>query len=366
MKGLRTCVFLSLATCFVVGQTPLQTSFEGYADDATFDLPQWKKEGFNAPWVDGFDQNRAAIDYSFAHSGNASLRVSYPKGGVGPSQTGVQAPLQLAPATQYYVSYWLRFSDDFSWGTTNEGGKLPGLASGQNCSGCTTCTGTNGFSARLMWRKGGKAVLYLYDMDKKESCGDDYALKTPAKTDFVFQKGQWYQVVERVKVNTAANHDGEVEVWLNGQSAIQVNGLQFVNNGDKVDNFYFSTFHGGSDATWAPKNDCAIWFDDVVVSTQPNDVFAPLSLPNEDSEKANRTIGIVPEPLVSGAYFNLRSPDRSLIKAIDLIDMDGNRVNATEITFSKMGLYLPKVPKGMYLLRIHLEDDMLVKKVYVE
>lgn len=162
--------------------------------------------------MNGFDQSRAFIDDAYARSGSKSLRVLFPADGVGPGPSGVQVPLAVSPADEYYVSYWLRFSDNFSWGGTSEGGKLPGLAGGSNCSGCNTCDGTNGFSARLMGRPSGRAVLYLYHMDKTNTCGDNFDFKANNDNIIYFQKCQWYNITERVKVNSGSNNDGEVEL----------------------------------------------------------------------------------------------------------------------------------------------------------
>ena len=79
--------------------------------------------------------------------------------------------------------------------------------------------------------------------------------------------------MERVKINSSASrYDGEVEVWVNGKHVLLRKGLRFTSNGEKVDRFYFSTFHGGSGPDWAPTETCYIWFDDLAISTRRNDV----------------------------------------------------------------------------------------------
>jgi hypothetical protein len=253
------------------------TGFEGLPDESVFSqqdgTASWAGQGFETLWVEGFNQNRAHIDNAFAKAGNNSLRIFYPKNNFGTKNTGAQVPIQLKPSAQYYVSYWLRFSDDFSWGTASEGGKLPGLAGGDRCSGCIVCNGSNGFTARLMWRTGGKLVLYLYHMDKVNLCGDDHALQLSPGKDFYTPKGEWIQITERVKINSDGNHDGEVEVWINGQPALLKKEIKFVTNGSLVDTFYFSTFHGGNDPGWSPKVDSFLWFDEIKISTDPADIF---------------------------------------------------------------------------------------------
>jgi hypothetical protein len=127
-----------------------------------------------------------------------------------------------------------------------------------------------------MWRKNGQAVLYLYHMDKPGEWGEDFELKNKAGETIYFPKGQWVNIVERVKINSGSNRDGEVQVWFNGEEALQIGNLQFVSNGEKVNDFYFSTFHGGNDKTWSPQNDCYIWFDDIVITERKESVIPPV------------------------------------------------------------------------------------------
>lgn len=360
MAMLRILAFLiaCVVSNFIFAQS-IKVDFEGFASNEAFTQASWQKKGFTVPWVDGFDQGRAYVDSSFTHFGKRSLKISYPKGGFGPSETGAQAPHMVPAADQYFTSYWLRFGDDFSWGTTSYGGKLPGLGSGDNCSGCTTCTGTNGFSARLMWRTGGRGVLYLYNMDKIESCGDDYQLKNSDNTDFYFHKGQWHQVVERVKVNTASNHDGEVELWMDGQHALLVTGLQFVNDGSKVDNLYFSTFHGGSTADWAPVNDCDVWFDDIVVSTQVTDVFPPLGISEND---LSSKVDLLPQPVQGGQFLSIKGVEDDT--RVEIVDSFGKTVDAVSLLRGR--ILVPRLPSGYYFIRIKLRGRNVVKRMLVE
>ncbi|MBR4971320.1 MAG: T9SS type A sorting domain-containing protein, partial [Paludibacteraceae bacterium] len=180
------------------------------------------------------------------------------------------------------ASYTFRFSENFSYGTTSFGGKLPGLSGGDNCSGGSSCDGTNGFSARFMWRDGGKIVLYLYHMDKPSTYGEDVDLVYPNGDIVYAKKGEWYHIAERVKINSDGNtYDGEVQVWVNGVEVLHKTGLRFTSNGDVVDNFYISTFHGGSNDDWCPTDTCHIWFDDIIIGNTYDDVkFSDCKKPN--------------------------------------------------------------------------------------
>ena len=82
----------------------------------------------------------------------------------------------------------------------------------------------------------------------------------------------------------------------------------------------------------------------------------------------NRTeikVVISPNPLISGEYFKIKFPEREVYKNIELIDMLGDKVNSTPILFSKMGMYMPNVKKGEYLMKIEFVDYTIVKKVNV-
>ena len=241
--------------------------FEAPAHAAGFRAADWEAYApAGVRFVDG--PERASLDDTLFHAGRHSLRIDYPKGAVGPSQGGHQAAIQLAPAVQYCLSYWLRFSEGFSWGGSEQGGKLPGLAQGRLCSGGDSCNGSNGFTARYMWRENGAAVLYLYHMDKPDRWGEDFAL-LPGKKPFYFEPGQWTHLEQRVKINSGENPDGEVQVWVNGTEALNLRGLRFVTDGSKVDTFYFSTFHGGNTPGWGPLSDGRVWFDDIRIA--PNE-----------------------------------------------------------------------------------------------
>lgn len=249
------------------------TNFEDFKSGSSLSREELQKKGFQTGTWDNSLATRTLLDTCQSASGRQSVRITYPKNGYGPSETGCQVQLKFEKRDEAYASYCLRFSENFSWGTTSYGGKLPGLSGGDNCSGGDACDGTNGFSARLMWRAGGKAVLYLYHMDKPDKFGEDFELIYPDGRQVVFERGKWYHVAERVKMNKdGSTYDGEVEIWINGQHVLLVQGLRFTSNGDKVDDLYISTFHGGDDETWCPTETCYTWLDDIRIGTSYEDV----------------------------------------------------------------------------------------------
>lgn len=268
-------VSVSLAFTFI-WERIYATGFDELPAGTPYTKNAWERDGFKVAWIQSLEKN-AATDDQQAYGDGKSLKVTYPQGRFGPSESGGQAKLMLQPRQEYYASYRLRFSDNFSWGGDHEGGKLPGLAGGDNCSGGQSCDGTNGFSARFMWRKGGQAVLYLYHMEKPHKWGEDLPLRHANGQNVEFPKGQWVQLAERVKCNTItngqANADGEVQVWYNGEEVLHKKNLRFVTNQDEVNNFYFSTFHGGNTPDWAPRETSWIWYDDLVIGEALSDVL---------------------------------------------------------------------------------------------
>jgi len=366
---------LSLLNYTTTSAQLIQTSFESFADEHEYTLASWTSSGFSVPWVNGFNQSRAYVDDAYAISGSKSLRIFYPANNYGTANTGAQAPLMLTSADQYYMSYWIRFSDNFSYGTTNEGGKLPGLAGGSRCSGCAVCTGSNGFTARLMWRTGGRLVLYLYHLDKASPpCGDDNTLQISG-ADYYAPKGQWIKITQRVKVNSGTNHDGEVEVWVNDQPALLRTGLQFVSNGDKVNSFYFSTFHGGSSAGWSPTVDSYIWFDDIKISTDVNDIISTLSLKksiqksqldNTNTNNASNGSNLYPIPLKQGGEFILENDKVGALNSIEWIDATGNLIVNEKAENDNISMKTPFLKTGVYFLKLTFIDRVEVKKVVVE
>ncbi|MEK4979486.1 polysaccharide lyase [Bacillus sp. FSL K6-6540] len=261
-----------LSTAFAAPQV---NTFERPAAGSAYTLSEWNTDGWSAPWDNGMS-SRTLIDNAYSHTGSKSLRVFYPQGKIGPVDSGVQAPFAINPGQEYYLSYWVRFSSDFSWGTTEFAGKLGlGLAGGAACSGGQTCTGYNGFSSRIIWRSGGQAAIYYYHMGNGGQYGD-YAVLKRNGSDVYYPKGEWVHIAQRLKVNTVtagnANPDGEIQVWYNGVSAANITGLRFVRNADKVDKAYFSSFFGGATASFAPANDSYVWYDDIKVSAQKSDI----------------------------------------------------------------------------------------------
>ncbi len=64
-----------------------------------------------------------------------------------------------------------------------------------------------------------------------------------------------------MRLNTPGQPDGQLEVAIDGQVKIFFSQLCYrLDERVQVDNVFFSTFFGGSDASWAPPQDTWVLF----------------------------------------------------------------------------------------------------------
>lgn len=197
-----------------------------------------------------------------------ALRVSYPSGGVGPGETGTQWPTSLeefdgleAQYDSLYLRYYVKFEEGFDF---VKGGKLPGLMGGKDSysrSGGNQPDGTNGWTMRFMWRSEGRAVVYAYLPEGKYKEG---VWGTDIDLGVNFQTNKWHCVEQFIKVNSPQSEDGLLKVWIDDQLVLNIDDVRYrtvSNDYGSVGGLYMSTFHGGSDATWAPSVNSFAQFD---------------------------------------------------------------------------------------------------------
>jgi hypothetical protein len=171
---------------------------------------------------------------------------------------GNNVRLKIRPGREYLLEYRIRFDGNFPW---TRGGKIPGLAGATAPTGCVTTTGT-GFSARMMWREGGRLIGYVYDNDQGGDCGNVF------QTGFTFQANQWHAIKQRVRLNTGRNHDGILQVWVDDRMVLDQSNRAYMNESptNRIDVVLFHSFFGGSTDAWAPSRDCTISFSDLHVT----------------------------------------------------------------------------------------------------
>lgn len=198
--------------------------------------------------------------------GSQALRVSY-EGYERGSRRVVKSP-RIPPADSYELAFWVRFCDGFDFA---RGGKLHGLGPANWITGGDEIT-PEGWSARLMFRRDGGLQTYVYHQDMEGRFGD-----RERASDFIFQPGRYHHVVMQVALNEPAEAaNGSLDVWVDDELVIEHNGLRFrdrITSDSAIQRLLFSTFHGGSNPEWAPRNDdgsykrdCA-FFDDITLSS---------------------------------------------------------------------------------------------------
>ena len=236
------------------------------AEPGAYTVEHWKQDWPGCEFQDGIKEGHVSLK---ERDGVKWLRVNYAVGGIGPEQggTGWRWPIGKHEAAE--LSYTLRFNEDFDF---VKGGKLPGLCGGpENVSGGRPADGTNGFSARLMWRKDGRGEAYLYHKNQPDRYGDQ--VDFPA--DFRFPEETPIRVRMRVTMNDPGKKNGKIQVWIRlGEDDTEAE-QEVVHRTDLewrsldtfgVDSLYFESFYGGSDDSWAPKK--ASWAEFGAISVQ--------------------------------------------------------------------------------------------------
>lgn len=193
-----------------------------------------------------------------------SMQVQYPRGGVGPGPGGAQWMMSLGTRfDELYCAYDVRFATDFNF---VRGGKLPGLVGGRANTGGNKPNGTDGWSARMMWRSRGDVVQYVYHPDQPTEFGEDFPWNLGGQR--AFRPGNWHRVEHRIVMNRPGQRDGIVQGWFDGALALDRRDVRFRHvDTFAIDAFYYSTFFGGSDPSWAPSKDERVDFDQFVIAT---------------------------------------------------------------------------------------------------
>jgi len=221
-------------------------------------------------------------------SGKSAMQAHYPKGSWTPANSpagglSFYAPgpsdVDLTTAKEATLGYSVFFGDGFEF---NKGGKLPGLYGGNSASEAISCSGGRRddgcFSARLMWRTGGLGELYTYlppsfsankavcDVAPMSTCNDVYGASV-GRGSFNWKAGSWNTVSQRVRLNDVGKSNGELELFANGKSVINVGGLVLRNaDSGRIQGIQMQTFFGGSTNDWASPRDQDTYFADFSVA----------------------------------------------------------------------------------------------------
>ena len=177
--------------------------------------------------------------------GSDAIRVAYVGYDRG-SKRVVRRHALSKPATQATLSFDVQFDKDFKWVI---GGKLNGLGPKNPITGGRERK-PNGWSARANFKKDGRAATYLYDQNKDKKYGVGQTTAEP-----VFSAGKWHTVTLQVSLNDAGQKNRYAKLFIDGKQALDTQDIEFRGSDERetlIQNFLFSTFHGGSSPKYAP------------------------------------------------------------------------------------------------------------------
>ncbi|BCX47632.1 glycosylhydrolase [Haloferula helveola] len=245
----------------IVFRENIDTFPTGAHTDDTW-IPLWP----GTKWANGPDEGRVEIDESIvAGDFGKSVRVLYPQGGQQSANSGAQWFTDLGgPHEELYMSYWVRFDEDFDFVL---GGKLPGLGGAVSFE-----DRTHEWSGRLMWRENGKVEFYIHvPSDNLYDPGDRFWWNTEG-FQATLVPGRWHHIELRLRLNAPGQFDGLMEGWFDGVKAASYPGFYF-RDAPTADAtiawMFFSTFFGGSSSSiWQATKDEHARFDGFVVSRQ--------------------------------------------------------------------------------------------------
>ncbi|TCD71233.1 hypothetical protein EIP91_011711 [Steccherinum ochraceum] len=264
---------------------PFPTATASSSDAQTFITSGWslskgriQNGGDHLEFVQDPFPDAAAPGTTTAPSGPV-LQVTYPSGSFGSTDSGAQfyTLWNTTDGSQFnsmLVSYEVAVDSSFPF---VKGGKLPGLRGGpepDGCSGGNAANGTNCFSSRVMWRTSGQGEVYGYFPNDESSsicsqnqviCNSDGFGTSLDRGSFQFTPAQWGRVTMLVRLNSPVNSvNGQVELYFNNVLAANFSDIEYRSSSViNVGGFYFSTFFGGNDASWAPNDTTHAYFRNI-------------------------------------------------------------------------------------------------------
>ena len=272
VAGLYVCLDITSASAVILYENDFEDDPVG-----TYTVSDLSADWNGATSNDGVDEGRVSITDDSNAVGNKSLVVMYPEGESNNGKSQWRAPLG-GSYDELYLSYKIRFDDNFDF---VRGGKLPGLCGGECNSGGDPPDGTDGWSARMMWRTNGSSgspttgdtsniVQYVYYPDQPGTFAEDMRWDDTTPTEWQeFDSDVWYQLQHRIVMNTPGSSDGIIQAWLDDELVLDRQDVRFrTTSALKIDTLYFSTFFGGSSAVWEATKDEHVYYDDFIVSTE--------------------------------------------------------------------------------------------------
>jgi hypothetical protein len=213
--------------------------FTGYTAWTVYDGTAVTNDFGNVNTLQGGD--RLKIDTS------ERLRFYLPAGQLGTANTGGLIKAKVAGKNEYTFEYEIRFDSGFPW---SKGGKVAGMSGGKGYTGGEgdlARTLGDGWSVRMMWREGGRIIPYVYHagMAEGELYGDTFG-----KTLGYFTDTKAHIIKYYIKLNTGANFDGILKIWMDGNEILNMNDICYRRDDSQIDTAHLAIFAGGSTEDW--------------------------------------------------------------------------------------------------------------------
>lgn len=232
-----------------------------------------------------------SLDGPWSNEGNKRFRagatvatVLLPAGKVR-SRDGVNNKYKLKgfPAKQAELKFQVYVDKDWQ---AVKGGKLPGLFIGKGTGGKNYKKNDGSF--RIMWRRGGRLVGYLYpcmdqgkDIRKRQgkefthACDDEFPAagidlwRQTKDCKMTLVPGQWNDVTIGMRLNDKGVSNGALWLEVNGDKGM-VTDAYLTDNPDKntINGVQWSMWYGGSNTSWAPSKDQVFKFKNIQYRTK--------------------------------------------------------------------------------------------------
>ena len=211
-------------------------------------------------WVNNQDAPGEIVDedrqMGFAPLVGRALKVTIPKGGL----LGLDMRLRLqdkqgSEPEEVYFRYYLRLARD--WLGAKDGGKLPGLAGtyGKAGWGGRPWDGSKGWSLRGSFgttpptghRAAGSIMLGTYAYHFKSSTYGEGMVWSDGDFAGLIEPDRWYCIEQHLKLNTAGQEDGVLQVWVNDQLALSRTNLRLRDLPTiRIQEVWMNFYHGGT------------------------------------------------------------------------------------------------------------------------
>lgn len=255
-----------MLTCCTTGEKVIFTFDPSKIKTGPYGVEDLKRDWRHPPWENGISQGLVSIADDNSPNHPRVLQVFYPKGSFSASTIGKTQWILKFNKTynELYCSYYIKFGKDFNFVKT---GKLPGLVGGKHNSGGEKPNGFDGWSSRVVWLVNGEIGQYVYHTDQPSKYGQVFKYSYNGN-NVLIERDRWYKIANRVVMNTPWKKNGIMQAWIDDNLVLDIRNLRFRNvDSFGIDAFYFSTFFGGNDESFAAVKDEYVFFDRFLISS---------------------------------------------------------------------------------------------------